>query len=262
MHECCSTLTVSIQLGKTVEGVTVSNRELCVITSNSPDIDIYEAQTLAYTHNISVPGLKRPFDIVGNGEALFISDYRSNSIHRVQRTTRDTSKWEHSGTQPKLSVTHLGNLLVSSRDPERVVEYSSDGIKIREVDLVDNNLIGLHHAVQVTDDRLLICHANSDSRRVCFIDSRGKVIKSYGDRDTGSLNCPFYLAKHPNGTIYVADPVNNQILRLNENLEFVYKINSLSTGLEHPFKICLSGDLTRLYVAEHKKKRIVIFAME
>ena len=178
-----------------MEGVTVSNQELCVITSNSPDIEIYEAQTLAYMHNIPVVGLNRPFNIVANGEALFISDYRSNSIHRVQRTTGDTSKWEHSGTQPKLSVTNLGNLLVSSRDPERVVEYSPDGFKLREVDLVDNNLIGLHHAVQSTDDRLLICHANSDSRRVCFVDSRGKVIKSYEDRDTGSLNCPFFLSR-------------------------------------------------------------------
>ena len=247
-----------------VQGITSWNDELFVVTPLSPDIDVYDIDTLAHRRKIRVKGLVDGFDIVNHANVLYISEYQDTLIHRIQLSTKTSSHWSVNGEWLTMSINKKGNIVVSCFDLNKIIECTPTGSCVCEikVNAIDGNIRGLQHAIQLDDDRFLICHVSASHHRVCMIDSNGKMMKSYGGgpgSEIGEMDEPCNLEVDQNGFILVADKVNNRIIQLNESLEFIREFIPGSAGLEKPRKMHLNEDRRCLYVAEYGKRNITIF---
>ena len=165
-----------------------------------------------------------------------------------------------------MSINKRGNIAVSCNDLDTIFEYTPTGNCVRKitVDAINKTIRGLRHAIQLDDDRFLICHANAKTHnRVCIIDSNGKMLRSYGGRtgsEMGQMNYPCYLAFNgQEGFIFVADRNNNRIIQLDLALEFVKEIIPGSEGLKQPKRMHLHEKSNRLYTAEYFKSDFKIF---
>ena len=130
------------------------------------------------------------------------------------------------------------------------------------MDEIDRTIFGLRHAIQLDDDRFVICQARSTQYRVCIIDSNGGMMKSYGGgkgSGIGQMNHPCYLAIDRSGIILVADQYNNRIIQLNASFEFIREFIPGSVGLKQPRRIYLHENRRHLYIAEGGQRNIAIF---
>ena len=246
---------------KVVKGIAAYNRQLFLVFSHSPDVGVYSGDTFLHQRDMFVIGLTEPFDIVANDNALFVSEYKNGFIHRLEMPDGPSTKWRVDGKWLKMSVSRAGNILVACGDPSKIMEYTSTGVRVRTTSL-DESMNGLGQAIQLENDRFLICHANKSFDRVCIIDNTGNVIK-INDRNyskkVGKLNFPSHLAVDRKGFIVVVDRNNDRIVQLNASLEFIREVIPQSVGLIKPYRMCLNEREGRLYVAELDRKRIFIF---
>ena len=160
-----------------------------------------------------------------------------------------------------LSISKNGNVIASSWNSAKILEYTADGTFVRKivVNRVDTNLVGLHHAIQLEGDKFLICHYGVTHHRVCIIDNKGNLIKCYGGRKgsgTGRLNRPCHLAIDWHGSILVADKDNDRIVQLNASLEYMDEFS-----FKRPRRLRLDKELGRLYVIENNDGTITMHDM-
>ena len=141
---------VKHSLDSTPSGFTISNEELFCIFPNSRAIRVYNNEPFALQRSITVKGMKRPYDIVASEDVLYVSERGDKSIHRIQLPEETVSNWSVDGTRLTLSISKNGNVIVASRHPSKIFEYSSDGKFVREI-VVD--VIGLRHAIQLEGDK-------------------------------------------------------------------------------------------------------------
>ena len=247
-----------------VNGITSSNKELYVITSQSPDIDVYDIDTLVHRRKIRVEGLVNGWDIVAHANVLYVSEYEAKQIHRIQLSDETTSHWSVNSKYLRMSINKKGNIVVSCFDNNSIIEYTPTGSCIREIGVneIDGTISGLHHAIQSDDDRFVICHTTATHDRVCIIDGYGEVMKTYGGGKgsrIGQMNYPCCLAIDRNGFILVADYNNKSIIQFNASLEFIREFIPGSAGLEKPQRMHLHENTRRLYIAEYGEHNIAIF---
>ena len=249
-----------------VKGITSWNDELYVVTSRSPEIDVYDIDTLAHRRKIKVEGLVDGCDIVAHANVLYVSEREDKLIHRIQMSDGTTSHWSVEGIWLKMSINKKGNVVVSCFSSNKIIEYTPTGSSVREiqVDAIDRTIIGLTHAIQLDDDRFLICHVTTaySYPRVCIIDSDGRMMKRYGGRSgsrIGQMNRPCYLAVDRDGFVLVVDSNNNRIIQLNTSLEFVREFIPGSVGLKKPIGMHLHENRRRLYIAEGDPRNLTIF---
>ena len=247
-----------------VQGITSSNNELYVVTSESPDIEVYDIETQAHRRKIRVEGLVDGWDIVAHANVLYISEFEDEQIHRIQLSDGTSSNWPVNGEWLKMSINKKGNIVVSCRDINRIIEYTPTGSCVREiqVDAIDETIYCLQHAIQLDDDRFVICHSTPTHHRVCIIDSNGRMIKSYGGgpgSGIGQMNGPHYLAIDRNGFMLIADHNNNRIIQLNASLEFIRYFIPASAGSKKQMRMHLHEKTRRLYIAEDGEQKIAIF---
>ena len=246
-----------------VQGITSWNDELYVVTYQSPYIDVYDIDTLAHRRKITVEGLVSGYDIVAHENVLYVSEYKAKLIHRIQSSDGTFSHWSVDGIWLTMSINKKGNVVVSCFDLNKIIEYTPTGRCVREIQVytIDESIASLRHAIQLDDDRFLICHASTHDR-VCIIDSNGRMMKSYGGGEgsgIGQMNYPLSLAIDRNGFVLVADCHNNRIIQLNESLEFIRKFIPGSVGLERPCRMHLRENTRRLFIAERDERNIAIF---
>ena len=250
---------MKLQTSEEVQGIT-SWDELYVVTSRSPDIDVYDIDTLAHRRKIRVEGLVDGWDIVAHANVLYVSEFENKLIHRIQLSDETSSHWSVDGRRLTMSINKKGNILVSCLS-NKIIEYTPTGSCVREIQVnaIDRTIAGLNHAFQLDDDRFVICHATATHRRVCIIDSNGRMMKSYGGGPGSGIgrNYPRYLAIDRNGFILVADSCNNRIIQLNASLEF---IGEFIPGLKKPMRMHLHEGKRRLYIAKDDPgKQLTIF---
>ena len=251
-----------------VRGITSSNEELYVVTYRSPDIDVYDIDTLVHRWKIRVKKLQSGWDIVAHANVLYISECRAKLIHRIQLSDEKCSHWSVDGESLTMSINKKRNIVVSSRIHNKIIEYTPTGSCVREirVDAMDRTIRCLKHAIQLDDDRFLICHAtDATHHRVCVIDSNGRMMKSYGEgkgSGIGQMDFPDSLAIARNGFILVVDQDNNRIIQLNASLEFIREFIPGSVGLKIPWRMHLHENTRRLYIAEYDERNIKIFDFE
>ena len=237
---------VKHSLESTPSGFTISNDEMFCIFPNSRAIRVYNNEPFVFQRTITVKGMKRPYDIVAGDNVLYVSERGDKSVHRIQLPEETVSNWSVDGTRLTLSISKNGNVIVASRYPAKIFEYSSDGKLVREI-VVD--LIGLRHAIQLEGDKFLVGHKQKSLYRVCIVDNTSSVIKCYG-RSMGpgvrQSNGPLHLAIGRNGSILVADYDNNRIVQLNSSLEYMNDFASF----KQPKRLLLNKELGRLFVVD------------
>ena len=249
-----------------VQGFTISNTGLYVVTFQSSDIDVYDIDTMAYRRKIRVRRLNNACDIIFHANILYVSEFEDEMIHRIPLSDETSSHWSVNGKFLRLSMNKKGNVIVSCFFLNKIIEYTPTGRFVREIQVyvIGGNIGGLRHAIQLDDDQFVICHSTSAMtahHRVCMIDSNGWMVKSYGERPgsgIGQMNDPYYLAIDRNGYILVVDLNNNRIIQLNASLEFAREVIPGSVGLKQPIKIDLHENARRLYIAEKMEPSITI----
>ena len=101
--------------------------------------------------------------------------------------------------------------------------------------------------------------------RVCLFDNRGNLIKSFGSTNgagKAKLSRPYRLIVDRNGFILVADYMNNRVVLLNKQLEYVKDIIPSSMKLNHIFTLFLDEDNGRLYVSDYLNKKLATFDLD
>ena len=181
-----------------------------------------------------------------------MSDPRNSCIHRYELCSSAISKWSVPGKPRGLSVTRSCNLLVTCREPNKLVELSADsGQSVREITL-QSDIECPHHCVQLTTGEHVVCHGAYGSvlHRVCVVGDDGKVIRSYGGQcgsDVGHLNWPRHLVvDNDSQFIFVADYGNARVVLLSATLEFVRHIEQLSW----PCRLYFHQSTRRLFVGQ------------
>jgi len=181
----------------------------------------YSSSDYQLQGHLSLPGFKsndnNDMTSCVRPKCLYASDNDSNCIHRYDLASSATSKWSVAGKLRGLSVTPSGNLLVTCREPNKLVELSADsGQCVREIAL-QADIKSPWHGVQLTTGQYVVCHDDlpSDLHRVCVVGDDGKVTRSYGG-DLGSvvgkLNRPCHLAVDKDSQfIFVADAGNTEL---------------------------------------------------
>ena len=148
----------------------------------------------------------------------------------------------------KLSIMKNGNLLVTC--DKKLIEYTSTGIQVREI-VLQKSITRLQHAIQLDNDQFVVCHTSNELDRVCIVDKKRQIIKSYG-RDSGSqegqMDMPSYLALDPSGCILVADHNNHRIIKLNSDCKFISEFIPSSFGLYKPTRIKYEKE--KLYITD------------
>ena len=249
-----------------VGGITSLNDELYVVTNESPDIDVYDIDTLDHRRKIKVEGLVSGWDIVAHVDGLYVSEYETERIHRIQLSDETSSHWPTVDNYCfTMSINKNGNVIASCPVLDKIIEYTPEcdsRIREIEVDAMDETIAGLHHAIQLDDDRFVICHASKTHHRVCIIDVNGRMMKSYGGgkgSGIGQMNWPCYLTIDRNGFILVAERKNNRVIQLDASLEFIREYIPESVGLKEPRRMHLHEGKRRLFVAERNEQNIAIF---
>ena len=237
---------------------------LYILLSDSPDLDVYDIETLARRPKLTVKKLVHGFDIVAHANVLYISEETAKLIRRIQLSD-DTSSgkrgWYVNSERMRMSINKKGNVLVSCYDRDKIIEYTTIGTSVREitVNAIEKTIKGLQHAIQLDYDLFLICHS-SCHERVCIIDSRGRMVKSYGGGrglGIGQMNAPTYLAIDRNGFILVVDHNNKRIIQLNASLEFIRVFIPESWGLNGADSVYFHE--RRLYIEECGSPSIAVF---
>ena len=154
-----------------LRGVTQLDNMLYVVTDWSSIIRTFSVDTLSSLGDIHVQGMKYPSDIVvcRHDRQLYVADY--NCIWRVSADDhKKYKKWlpsRYTSWLPTmltgrfrvdtLSVTSRG-LLVTSRDPPGLREYSMTDRQLLRVVKLPGYVQHLNHGVETTRGTFVICH--------------------------------------------------------------------------------------------------------
>ena len=244
-------------------GIAISDKEIFIVQSNAPKVvQVFDSGTFKHLRNLSVTALKAAWDITFGGNILFIAERWSGQIHRVPLDSSEPiNSWSLEIGQLQLSTLKSGNILVTCYSTNKLIEYTTTGQLVREIPL-QQDITCPRHAIQMDNDRFLVSHIDS-AHRVCLIDNKGQLIKSYGGAlgsGPGQLNTPYNLVADVNGSCLVVDLGANRIILLNDELQFVKEIIPPSGGLNHPNRMCLDRNRKKLFVAEYiSNGRVVVF---
>ena len=106
-----------------VRGITSWDDELFVVTWQSPDIDVYDIDTLSHRREIRVEGLVHAWEMVAHANVLYVSEYGDKVVHRIQLSDETSSHWSVNGTWLTMSINKKGNIVVSGFDLNKIIEY-------------------------------------------------------------------------------------------------------------------------------------------
>ena len=117
-------------------------------------------------------GLVDGWDIVAHANVLYVSERYDKLIHRFQLSDETSSHWSVNSEWLTLSINKKGNIVVPCFDLNKIVEYTPTGSCVREIEVgaIERTIAGLRHAIQLDDDRFVICYATVTHHRVCIID--------------------------------------------------------------------------------------------
>jgi hypothetical protein len=251
-----------------VMGLTVLCEELFIVRStwHKSLIEVYKVTDCKFKREIKVSALGGS-DVYGltscdTNNCLYVSHRKFGEyIVRVEVTGDNrVFKWKVKDRYKAhkiqgLSVNSERNLLVTCSWSHTLIEYTTRGKFVREIQL-QRGVNYPHHAIQLDKNRYLVSHGDDKSlHRVCLVDAKGRVLLSYGNErgsETGQLNAPQQLAIDTNGLIFVADQDNNRIAVLDSTLWWSRDLLEGGGGVKLPFSLYLDRPTQRnvLFVGE------------
>jgi len=259
-----------------VHGMTSVDDELFVLLDRQDDkqVAVYSINDYQLLRHIILPGYNPPLhhDITScvRHKCLYMSDWDNSCILRYELASSATSKWSVPAKPFCLSVTPSGNLLVTCREPNKVVELSADsGQSVREIQLAHlSGIADPEHSVQLTNGQFVICHgktnlfAGGSLHRVCLVGDDGKVTRSYGGergRDVGQLEYPCHLAVDKDSQfIFVADHTNGRVVLLSPTLEFVRLVIERHYC---PLRLYFHQATRRLFVSKQYGREVTVIQL-
>ena len=235
-YESDAELIDSIEFQNGVQGITVHRRKIYVVLENMPKVLVYNYDTLTHQTSISLAsydlGRINPYDIVANGNNIYVCDYQNSLIFQIQLPGNRVTKWPACGASKiqSLSITREGNVLLTCYKPSKLIVYTPEGKFVKEI-VLEPNITNALHAVQADgEDRYFVSQGGLipfSKHRVCLVDKNGSVLNSYGESHgsgKAQLDRPYHLALDKKGFVLVADFGNWRVILLNSNLDFIKKL--------------------------------------
>ena len=262
-------LTNTLPAGQqSVYGVTVLFDQVFAVRYGTPEVEVYDSNTLNLTSRLPVDGLVNPADLTSCSKfrCLYISDWVGGVIRRVELGGA-TTRWEVNDHPYGLSVTPDPDfhLIVTCVYTRKLKKFTTNGTLVREI-LLQEDLAHPLHAIQF-DGQFIVSHGwGSDPlHRVCIVNSTGHVTPCYGGPPGSAaeqLNEPRHLAVDGEGNVLVADWINRRVLLLNKTLDYVGELDSKhNSGRSRlkPSRLCLDVSRGRLFVADESQKDVLVF---
>jgi len=156
-----------------------------------------------------------------------------------------------------------GNFLfVSDSQNDRVQRFNLDGSGATEI--VPPGLLANPRGLAVRGQRLIV--ADDHHHRLVIMDFGGRVIRTVGSGQGAGANqfsFPFGVAVDPQGRVFVADDINQRVLRFGPQPDYKYKARwgSYGTGPgQLAFPRAIAADTSgSLYVTNTGNDRIDVF---
>jgi len=195
-------------------------------------------------------------------QCLYVSEQNAQVIHKVSPVTNNTVKqWSVNGQPFGLSVNSAHNLLVACHNTHKVVEYTTEGTMVRDINL-QPGITSPTHVVQLPSGNFGITH-HGPVHGYSEVDGDGKIIKPVpATRAPAQMSSPHGFAISKNGTrVFVADHGNNRImLLLNlESLSVQQLPDPWNTGLNKPYTIHFDVSAGTMYVGEWGGGRVMCY---
>jgi len=220
-----------------VYGVTTLNDKIFVVYRELPFIVVYMSQE-PYTRlpNISINGLKDPWDIAAGSSCLYVSDPGSRAIWRVKAADNKVDQWLSEVVAWNVSVTSEEKLVLlvgvdmqGSREERNATHYceihvySSGAVKETVTKLSRVIFTSPLCAVMTTRKTFIVSYGDEwhEMNRVCEMDMNGLMLKAFGSapgEGVGQLNTPGHLSLDDEARIIVADYLNHRLLLFNKQL--------------------------------------------
>lgn len=133
-------------------------------------------------------------------------------------------------------------LLVVSRDQNRIVHFNTDDLSFNNVFSEGNHLDLPEHIVQGPDRNFYV--SNVGSNNIVKLSTNGEFISSFVSAGSGGLNKPSCLDFGPDGNLYVCSSKTNQILMYNgQSGAFMEVFLDSSDGIDKPMGLVFTGAL-------------------
>ena len=238
--------------GGNVRGVTCLGDEVFIVCQGKAEVQVFDVDTLSLKRRLPVTGLSSAGDLVSCAQNGCLYSCNSNGIYVFKIVANgNTVNWTTTRTTFKLSVTAKSNVLVTSRDTCKLMEFTADGRLLREIDL---QLVSgyLCHSVQLSNGQIVVSSSRSD-KRVYVINDDGKPVQTYSGgigSASGQIQCTCYLFVDKQGFIAAVDDVNNNVVLLSPSLTYVRELIAAGKGLpKNPFRTYFEESRRLLFVA-------------
>lgn len=255
-------LVTKIDVGHSVWGLALLNKELYVASINTQSLLVYDPLSFKEVRTVLLEdeGVAGPRDIAAYQpkNCLFVVNvFSGSSLLCTDSQGKTIRKWELTYVPHNISVTPSGNLLLTCN--ARILEYNLDGTLLRDLGLDAESLDMSWHTILLNSGGFLVCQGWIDSRhhRLLRLDETGKVIRSYGTVSCsldGHLSDPVYLALDRDSCIFVADSSNHRVVLFNKQLVFLKSLITDENDLFEPYRVLLDEPSGRLYVGTNDRQ--------
>jgi len=244
---------VSVLLCVVVEvmGVTQLHDVVYIVCQFSSTINRFHATTHERLTDINVKDLSSPWDIASCKQTsqLYVTDWLV-CIWRVSSSGEDIKRWwtkSPSDTfEPnKLSVTS-SRVLVTSRDPNELMQLDAAGKELRRVPLPD--YMRPYHAVESPTGTFVVENTQLKQCHVSEVNTEGEVLRQF----SRSVDYTPHIAIDSQGNIFVADSDNRLILLLDAHLELRRVIiDEHQLNYKKPYCLCYNEQSGQLLIGLH-----------
>jgi len=247
-----------------VSGVTSLGDDVFVVRcDDSQQVEVYDAVTSTLQRRLSVPGLGNSFGLAAcaGNKCLYASDFYNRRVHRVQLSgSNAVTRWSVGCKPTGLTVNSDKNVLVVIRDERKIQQFTTHGTLLQTIQL-QSDIEWLRQAVKLSNGQFVIGDPGRH-HRVCLLDVKGAVVRSYGGTPGSGLTKmkgPAGLAVDEDENILVADRNNNRLLVLDRSLTSAREMSvSVDGGLKDPYSLCYDKARGRLYIGERDGRRVII----
>jgi len=160
-----------------------------------------------------------------------------------------------------LTVNNDKNVLVVIRHERKLQQFTTRGKLLQTIQL-QPDIGSPSQVIQLTSGQFVISHSGGTQHRVCLVDGKGAVVRSFGGTpgsDLTKVNQPKGLAVDEHGNILVADLDNSRLLVLDPTLTSARKMSvSVDGGLNRLYSLWYDKSRGRLYLGECGGKRVII----
>ena len=170
---CSKPLQVLPSTGQSVTGVATLGDELFVVRHGVKHVDVYDAATLtsrrqlALSSGATVTDYIHGMTVCATNKCVYVSDYSGNIVHKVPVDGKTpATHWSVNGSPWGLSITTNHNLLVTCHSSNKLQEYTTLGVLVREISL-QSDITSPIHAIQLANGQYGVTHRGHSPSLLC-----------------------------------------------------------------------------------------------